>query len=431
VWLASSRKVPILTLDLVVIGAGIIGLASAYHYAVRGGKVLVLDRLPGPAQGNTARSVGGFRMGLFTSSLNRLLSETTVRFYLDIQGRGYDLGVHQLGYLILLDESRYDAYLGYVRGLVDVGKATIIGREELKRRLGFIDVDLSDEESALLGLRPIRGAIFSPQSGYLDVEKLAKYYYERLVEVGVEFKFNVRVRRLVLEPVTRIGHPREPLAWQEKKIDGVETDEGFIEARNFILAAGVWTQELLDPLGVDSHIRPKKRQVFSAPARDGAEALFDVEGFNSYGTLPMTFIPRGPFIVPRVRERSIWMGLSDEIGRRWGIDFEVEDLFFYDNVYPLLRKIFPPLERIRPQSGWAGCYSINTLDENPVVFRVMNLVVATGGSGSGVMKADALGRIAAALARGEGSVELYGGPKVGSDILGIHGRRLEPELLVF
>ncbi len=418
--------------DLVVVGAGIVGLTSAYHFVEnKGGRVLIIDANSGPAQGNTARSVGGFRMGLFTSRLNRLISETTVKFYLDVQKGGYDLGIHQLGYLILLDVAKYDQYVQHVQELLQAGSAMLLSKEDLKKRIGFIELDLDDEESKLLELKPIKGAIFSPQSGYLDVEKLAQFYYEKLVEAGVEFLFNTRVERLRLAPVNRIGHPREPFAWQEKQVESVETSKGTFEAERFILAAGAWSQELLDPLGIDSYIKPKKRQIFASPARGSLESFFNVDGFNDFNTLPMTFIPRGPFVAPRVRDRSLWMGLSDDIGRRWGLDFEAEDLFFYDNVYPLLRKIFPVIEGVRPQSKWAGCYSINTIDENPVAFRVMNLVVATGGSGSGVMKADSLGRIAAALALDRGEVELYGGVKVPSTLLGIKERRIEPEMLVF
>ncbi|MEM1534101.1 MAG: FAD-binding oxidoreductase [Nitrososphaerota archaeon] len=418
--------------DLIVVGAGIVGLTSAFHYVKNnGGKVLVVEAQAGPAQGNTARSVGGFRMGLFTSSINRLISETTVKYYLDVQRGGYDLGIHQIGYLILLDELNYDMYVQRVQELFRAGTAKLLLRDELKSKVGFIQLDLVDEEAQLMGLRPIKGAIFSPFSGYLDVEKLAMHYYEKLVEMGVEFKFNTRVERLKLAAVNKIGHPREPFAWQEKKIEAVETSRGLFEAEKFILATGAWSQELLDPLGIDSYIKPKKRQIFASPAGGELEAFFNVKGFNDFGTLPMTFIPRGPFVAPRIRDRSLWMGLSDDIGRRWGLDFEAEDLFFYDNVYPLLRKIFPVIEGVRPQSKWAGCYSINTIDENPVAFRIMNLIVATGGSGSGVMKADSLGRIAAALAVDRKEVELYGGVKVPSTLLGIRERRIEPEMLVF
>jgi len=418
--------------DLVVVGAGIVGLASAYHYIGRkGGRVLVIDVNPGPAQGNTARSVGGFRLGLFTSRLNRIVSESSVEFYMHLQSKGYDLGIHHVGYLILLDDVRYDIYVETVRELLATGKARLLSATELRRIIGFIDVDLSDEEAQLMGLRPIKGAIFSPKSGYLDVEKLASYYYERLVESGVESFFNTRVERLVLSPVAAIGHPREPLAWQEKKISELVTDRGRVEADTIILATGSWSQELLDPLGIDSHVKPKKRQIFSIPAQGTLGEFFNVSGFNEYGTVPMTFIPRGPYVVPRVRERSIWVGFGDDIGRRWGLDFEVEDHFYVDNIYPLLRKIFPILEGARPHSRWAGCYSINTIDENPVVFRVMNLIVATGGSGSGVMKADSIGRIAAALALNESETDLYGSIRVSTNIMSVAGRQIEPELLVF
>jgi len=418
--------------DLAVIGAGIVGLVTAYYYTEkRGGRVLVIDENTGPAQGNTARSVGGFRLGLFTSRLNRVVSESSVRFYLDLQSAGYDLGIQQVGYLVLLDDLKYSSYIESVRELISAGKALLVSSDELRKALPFINLDLSDEEAQLMGLRPIKGAIFSPKSGYLDVEKLAKFYYEKLVERGVEFLFNTRVERLVLSPVISIGHPREPLTWQEKRIGGIATSRGLFEADVVVLAVGAWSQELLDPLGIDSHIKPKKRQIFSIPARGRLQEFFNVERFNEFRCIPMTFVPRGPYVVPRVREKTLWLGMSDDIGRKWGIDFEAEDHFYIDNIYPLLSKIFPILEGARPESKWAGCYSINTIDENPVVFRVMNLVVATGGSGSGVMKADAIGRIAAAQALNEPVAELYGGLSVSSDILSIAGRQIEPEKLVF
>jgi hypothetical protein len=47
------------------------------------------------------------------------------------------------------------------------------------------------------------------------------------------------------------------------------------------------------------------------------------------------------------------------------------------------------------------------------------------------MKADAIGRIAAAQALNEPVAELYGGLSVSSDILSIAGRQIEPEKLVF
>ncbi len=57
------------------------------------------------------------------------------------------------------------------------------------------------------------------------------------------------------------------------------------------------------------------------------------------------------------------------------------------------------------------------------------LYVAAGTSGSGVMKADAMGRIAASLVLGESKAELFGGVEVPSNALA-KNRCLEPERLV-
>ncbi len=51
------------------------------------------------------------------------------------------------------------------------------------------------------------------------------------------------------------------------------------------------------------------------------------------------------------------------------------------------------------------------LASNPIIFRELNLVVATGGSRSGVMKSDAIGRIAATLLLNEPIAVPRGGEK--------------------
>jgi len=419
--------------DLLVIGAGIFGLSSAYHYAKRANnKIIVIDSQSGPGQGNTAKSVGGFRKGLFTSNLNRVLSESTTSFLIDLHNSGYDLGLSQVGYLILLDKDHYEKFIEMVRPIQYKGYATLLSPEELARKIPFINLKFSDDEEAeILGLKDIATALYSPLSGYIDVEKLVNYYYEQLVDMGVEFLFNTKVEKLALKPLNSIGHPREPLAWQKKKFVGAETNKGLIEGDKMVLASGAWINELLDPIGIDAHVKPKKRQIYSIDTTGELNQFFNVEGFNSFNTLPMTFIPRGPFIVPRVREKKFWVGMSDEIGRPWKIDDKPEEHFYYDNILPILSKIFPSLRGARPKSMWAGCYSINTIDENPIIFKELNLIVATGGSGSGVMKSDAIGRIVTALLLNEPVAELYGGERINVSSLGIKGRRVEPEVLVF
>ncbi|MDH5390463.1 MAG: FAD-binding oxidoreductase [Candidatus Bathyarchaeota archaeon] len=48
--------------DIIVVGAGIIGMSSAYHLQKNPDKkILVIDKEPGAGQGNTAKAAGMFR----------------------------------------------------------------------------------------------------------------------------------------------------------------------------------------------------------------------------------------------------------------------------------------------------------------------------------------------------------------------------------
>lgn len=49
--------------DIIIIGAGIIGMSSAYHLQRNNPnkKILVIDKEPGAGQGNTAKAAGMFR----------------------------------------------------------------------------------------------------------------------------------------------------------------------------------------------------------------------------------------------------------------------------------------------------------------------------------------------------------------------------------
>jgi glycine/D-amino acid oxidase-like deaminating enzyme len=57
-------------------------------------------------------------------------------------------------------------------------------------------------------------------------------------------------------------------------------------------------------------------------------------------------------------------------------------------------------------------------------------MVVGGASGSGILKADAIGRIAAALCKGEEYALLYGDRKFRVSDLGLKNRDIEPEKLV-
>ena len=204
-----------------------------------------------------------------------------------------------------------------------------------------------------------------------------------------------------------------------------------------MVAAGAWSHKLLGPVGLECFFRPKKRQIFSirVAGRPSLEKLLWSKGFNREGCMPFTILPRPRvFIRPAVEEEALWLGYADELGRPFEEEPELEpkpEPEFYElGIYQVAVKYFPQLEGCRPHASWAGYYAENPIDHQPVVFEEAGVLVVGGASGSGIMKADAIGRIAAALYSGQEHATLYGGEEFRVSDLGIRGRRAEPEKLV-
>jgi glycine/D-amino acid oxidase-like deaminating enzyme len=179
-------------------------------------------------------------------------------------------------------------------------------------------------------------------------------------------------------------------------------------------------------------MRPKKRQIF-AFKDPRLDPLMKVKGLNDYNTMPLTILPKSNVLFrPELSEGSIWMACADDIGRKYGLedDPQAEESYYTDNVYHVLVKYFPCFEDVRPMNMWAGQYAINAFDEIPVVTSIPGMVYIGAASGSGIMKCDAVARIATALYNGKEFALLYGGSNFRVADLGVHHRKTERESLV-
>jgi glycine/D-amino acid oxidase-like deaminating enzyme len=242
----------------------------------------------------------------------------------------------------------------------------------------------------------------------------------------------VEARRLLLGAVEELGLSGEPHVWQEARVKGIETDRGVIEAETTVIAAGTWSGRLLEPIGFDPCMRPKKRQIFVL-SDERLRDLFEIKGFNRYGVLPFTILPKASlYLKAEPYERSVWLGCSDEIGRAFVLedDPEPELEYYRDDIYPILMKYFPCFKDLRPVNMWAGQYAVNSFDGHPIVDSIPGLIYVGAASGSGIMKCDALGRIVSALYAGREKAELYDGSRFRVSDLSIENRRTERERFI-
>ena len=411
--------------DIVVIGAGIMGVASAYHLQKNnaGKRILVVDRHSAPGQGNTGRSNAMFR-NTFTSSDNQILADSAIDFYTHIQDElKIDIGLEKIGYLWLMDETQLSKSGPYLERMArNRIQTTMHTRDDLKRLLPSLVTNSfeMDEEAKLMNLPPVEGAVFGPKCGKLGPEKLVKFYTDEFAKGGGTFAFNTEALSLVIGPSERLGIEGEPFVWQDFAIEGISvggSTDGTIQADTVVLAGGAWTNELLEPVGIDGHVKAKKRQLFSVHATGPRlEKLFHTTGFNPHGLIPMVILPKaGVYFRPVSQENNLWVGCEDEVNRPF-INLPEHDLgrysaereYYEKNISPVLTAYFPEFHEGTMSAMWAGLYAYNTIDNLPFVFRKRNLIVVGGDSGSGIMKGDSLGRVVDALYREQDEALLYG-----------------------
>ncbi|MCL4307013.1 MAG: FAD-binding oxidoreductase [Candidatus Thermoplasmatota archaeon] len=422
---------PLSKYDVIVVGAGIVGLTSAYHMKLENPdlRILVVDRAPTFAQGNTAKSAAGFR-DLFSSDENFKLSSSTISQYRSIQESGkFDLGMNFVGYMFLMGPN--DPRKNLLMELSDRTKIEFLDRDELAS-YPYLSLNPTGESAGIMNLPSIESAAIGKNCGIIEPELIAQFYYDECIRIGVEFSFSTEVSSFRLQPVNPIDFPGEPFLWQDKTLRTIETNRGDLTADIFIAATDTWTTALLDPTGIDSHIRPKKRQIFQTGGEEVEKILFGWER-NSDGVLPFTIVPsRGVYIRPAPRYRSLWLGVADDYNRDFSFteNPEAERSFYDYNLSQIITSYFPSLTEQKVTGMWAGYYSYNTVDKTPYIFRDLNIIVATGTSGSGILKGDAIGRVVSALYAGKETARLHGGQEIKVDSLGVHNRSAASENLV-
>ena len=411
------------------------GLSSAYYLKRRepDKKILVIDKFSGPGQGNSAKSEGGFR-NIFTSETNYLLADTSIDAFEELEERGHDIKMEFIGYLWLFSQRQFKAIEPAIGGILKRGDSVrVLSLEDLGEALPCLVTEFGDDEEAeLMGLEDVAVGVLGKKCGSLDADALTRAYEAEFLKLGGEIMYNTEAKRLLLRPVEELGIPGEPFVWQEARIMGAETSKGVINAGKTVMACGVWASRLLEPLGLDSFMRPKKRQLF-AFKDPKLGPLFKVRGLNEQGSIPLTILPKAKVLFrSELSEGSIWLGCADDLGRKFELeeDPQAEEGYYTDNVYHILVKYFPCFGDVRPMNMWAGQYAINSLDETPVIYEANGLYYIGAASGSGIMKADALGRIMDALVAGEEYATLHGGRRFKVSDLGVRHRHVEHERFV-
>lgn len=427
--------------DAVIVGAGILGLSTAYHIARMrpNDKILVLEQMSTSGQGNTAKSAAMFRT-FFSTGIGQMLAETSIDFYKHIQKEfSLDLKVNWTGYLWLFCEEDFADFKPILKEMESRGlRYQIYSENELAKKLNMKTRVSDDEEAELMNLADVDVGVLAPKAGSIDVDALVKFYESQFIELKGKIQFNLKVKDLIVEPCQPLGQTRfsgEPFFWQEARVTGVNTDQGTVKAKKTIIAAGAWAPMLLDAVGINAQMKLRKRQMFSVSTEPTElRKLYWSKGFNKEGCVPLTFLPRLARTSSRISfsphdGNALWLFFSDKFPRpfKHEEDPQPETYNYTYGLHPILTKYFPQFTGSKPSLTWAG-ECVYTPDSQPIVLEQNDLIAVGGTNGNGIMKADALGRIVASLYANQEYATLFGGKKSKVSDLSIEKRNVEPEI---
>ena len=352
--------------SVVIIGAGVNGLSTAYHLAKKDfSDILVLEKEKFIAAGSTGLSAGGIRQQFSTEVNIRMAMYSVSKFERFKEEMGEDISFNQVGYLFLL--STEDEVELFRRSYSLQRKLGLdvewLEPSEVKKRWPYIVVD------------DILAATYCPTDGYADPYSVANGYAKQARKLGVKILTETEVTGIKVE---------------DGRIAGVETTRGFIETPIVVNTAGPYAHVIGQMVGVDIPARPYRRQIFITDA---------------FPEIP----PDWPMTVDfhynwymRKEGEGLLMGMSD-LEEPSSFNMNVDWSFMEKVVEHGIERV-PLLEKARIMRGWAGLYSI-TPDNQPIIDKIPGVegfYCAVGFSGHGFMLSPATGLVMSELiAEGE------------------------------
>ena len=359
--------------DVVVVGAGIVGAACAFHLADAGVRVRLIDRSY-VASGSSGACEG-----------NVLAWDKELERELPLALRSADAWARLAEQLP--DDFEYDRKGSVVVAETEAELAAATERARVLRGLGVVgevlDADgLRREEPH--AAHDLPGGVLYPGDAQLEPRLATAALVRAAIARGAELATDVDVSRIV--------------RGTDGRATGVETSAGVVSAGAVVVAAGVWTPKLLGGVRLTVPVTPRKGQVVvleRSPVRfrrklSEAGYLGAVEADDAALQIAMVVesTPSGTALLGSSRQhvgfdRDVEISVAGAIARR-------------------AARFFPVLHGARALRVYAGLRPL-TPDHVPIIGpfgEAPNICVATGHEGAGIGLAPATGELVAAWATG-------------------------------
>ncbi len=348
--------------EVVVIGGGVIGASAAFHLAEAGVDVVLLER-DELAGGSTRRAAGGVR-AQFSDALNIQIARRSLELFRDFGRRpGWEIDLHQVGYLFLLTED--DDVAKFEQSVALQNEHGVPSR--------MVTPAEARDLCPVVETGDVLAGAFSPEDGTATPEAVVHGYAHGARAHGAHVETRCEVTSIAVE---------------DGAVTAVGTSKGTIAAGTVVCAAGAWSRGCAALAGVALPVIPVRRQIMFTEAIPGLPAR-----------LPMTIDFATSFYFHR-EGPGVLMGMADP-DETPGFKLETSD-DWVPALQAAAERRAPRIAAAGIRGGWAGLYEV-TPDHNAVIGEasgVSGFLYATGFSGHGFLQGPAVGEIVRDLVLG-------------------------------
>ncbi|MFW9781127.1 MAG: NAD(P)/FAD-dependent oxidoreductase [Candidatus Heimdallarchaeota archaeon] len=351
--------------EVIIIGAGSVGVPTALATAKNGLKTLVIDSLASVAQADNKHAIGGIR-ATHSHIGKALLCQRSIEIFSQWEENyGDDIWWHPGGY----------TFLAFTNEDEKVLKETVKFQKSYGLNIDFVGANKVKELIPGINDEGLLGGTYSSGDGNASPLLALHSFYRQSKEFGAEYHFKEKVTDLIT---------------QKNKIREIKTTKRKYKANLIINAAGAHAKEVGAMVGLDLPIIPDSHE---AGITEPVKKFFDTMVVDIRPFTDSKFGNSKNYYFYQNKEGKILFCLTPNPSIL-GLDRR-ETSSFLPQISKRMVQLLPRLRNIKVRRTWRGLYPM-TPDGNPIIGKVEEVkgyINAVGMCGQGFMLGPGLGEL--------------------------------------
>jgi sarcosine oxidase subunit beta len=351
--------------DVIIIGAGSVGVPIALAAANDGLKTLVIDSLPSVAQGDNKHAIGGIR-ATHSHEGKVLICKRSIEIFSTWEKRfGDDIWWEQGGYTFLAFTEQDELLL---RDTVKIQRSNGLN-------IDYVSAEKIKELIPGINEKGLLGGTYSPEDGNASPLLALHAFYRQSQNLGTEYLFNEKVMNILTK---------------KHKVVGVKTTQRKYKTRFVVNAAGAHAKKIASMVGLNVPVEPESHE---AGITEPVKKFFSPMVIDIRPCIDAQFGNSKNYYFYQNKHGKILFCLTPEPSIS-GINRQ-ETSSFLPQVSKRIVNLLPKLRNIKIRRTWRGVYPM-TPDGNPIIGSIDEIegyIHAIGMCGQGFMLGPGIGEI--------------------------------------